>query len=478
MTNSIFDVAIIGSGPGGYTTAIRAARAGLTTALIEKANIGGVCLNAGCIPTKTLIALAKKFKRTNTSLSTETSNANNQFLDVSNFYKQKNRIINQFAAGINFLLKQAGVQIIKGHARIKNNQLIEISTPEQNTFEIQSKTIVVATGSRPKDLPSIPWVEQKILSSNEALNHEKIPNHIAIIGGGYIGCEFAAYFNSLGSHVSIIEALPGILPNHDQEISQMLTRVFHRKGIDIITNTTVTRAQIDNQIKLLLNNSTQLCFDLVVICVGRIPNTQDIGLENVGIETSNGYIKTGKFMETSVKNIFAIGDVTGKMTLAHTAYTQGKYAVAGILKLLNKHGKESNFYNSLPDEPNYDSIPSVVFSDPEIASVGLTTERAKSLSIDPRISRFPLTASAKAVIDGNTEGFIKILADPVSLRIIGAHIVGENASELISQMAIAIQNKLTAFDLAQVTWPHPTTSEIISESIEGLIDKPIHFIPK
>ena len=444
-----FDLIVIGAGPGGYTAAICAAQLGGKVAIIEKGDLGGTCLNKGCIPTKSLIAsihildCIRKAKEFGIVIEKEK-------IDFANIIARKERIVKQLRNGVNYLLKSYGIEVIKGNAYFISSSEVKV---KDEIFRF--KKCIIATGSIPSAIPGIEIDGENIMTSDELLEIKEIPFSLLIIGGGVIGLEFACIFQSLGTKVTIVEVLPYILPDEDREISQTLERILKKKGIDIKTNTTVREINYaDKGLEIVLESSnglSRLLVEKVLVATGRRPCIEGLGLENAGIICENNKIIVNKKMETNIKNIYAIGDVIGAPFLAHKAYAEAMVAAK------NAMGGETII--------DYKAIPHCIFTIPEVASVGLTEEQAKEKGYKIKIGKFPFMANGKAVTLGEINGFVKVIVDRDSDIILGIHILGVQATEMITQAALAIDLECTTEKLIRIIYPHPTLSETIFQAV-------------
>jgi dihydrolipoamide dehydrogenase len=429
----MYDLAVIGAGWAGFNAAIRAKALGLKVALIEKGQIGGTCLNRGCIPTKTLIQSAKIFSLTkkSTNFGIELANPKINFLKIQ---ERKEKIIQQLRQGMQFMLKD--VDYLNAPAQILSPQEIKIGDKV-----IQTKFILIATGSKPTELKNLKFDGKKIISSDDILNLKAIPLTLLIIGGGVIGCEFASLFNQLGTEVSVVELMPQILPGTDKEVARKLENTFKKKSIKVKTNTDATSVDLKN-------------FELVLLCIGRIPNTSDLGLENLGINLEKGKIIVDENLKTNIPNIYAAGDCIGKFMLAHFAAYQGWIAAENIA------------YPDNPKKADNTNIPNCIFTDPEIASVGLNEEEAENKGIDIKINKFDFLGSGTARILDETEGFIKIISDKKTEQILGAAIIGPKATEIIGILTLAVSIPLKINQIKETIFAHPTLSESITDAVK------------
>lgn len=460
--NSKFDLTIIGGGPGGYVAAIRAAQLGLRVAVIEEREMGGTCLNRGCIPTKSLLHSAEVYHTSKHSADSGILIDNIRF-DYAKIAARKDTVVKQLRSGVEYLVKSNDATILQGRGIILDKNTIEITGKYKQI--INTDKIIIATGSRPFK-PPIPGIDgNKVLDSDGVLNLTVCPDKVVIIGGGVIGVEFATIYNSLGKEVVIIEMMDSILPGIDMEISQALGKSLEGKGVKIFTGSKVKSIKSDTRaVCTFENNGKELSAegDIVIVAIGRKPNCEMTGIENVGIELEKGFIKVNECMETSVKGIYAIGDVTGKILLAHVASEQGLTAAGNCA---GKHRKM-----------DYSVIPGCIYTSPEVATVGLSEAEALKKGLQPKIGRFPVNANGKSMIMGENEGFIKIITDKATGEILGTHIIGPRATDMISEMCIAMKLESTIEEVANTIHPHPTVSEIIMEAaldVEGIcIHKP------
>jgi len=444
-------IVVIGGGPAGYTAALEASRLGGSVTLIEKDKLGGVCTNRGCIPTKTLISLANTFNTVRKASKYGISTGNVE-LNVEKLFKRKDLVVNRLVRSIEHLLKKNNVNIIKGEARIESQSKVKV-----NGEEIEADSIIIATGSSPTII-KIPGIEQvKVLTGDEFLESNEMPDNVLIIGGGFIGIELAHILNSLNRNVTIVELMPRILPNLDEEVSLFLQGLLKRRGIKILTGTVVEKFSVEGDKSIAhLSNGEKINFDLVLMCVGRRPNSRNLGLEQLGVSLGRkGEILTDEYMETNVKGIYAAGDVAGKYYLAYTAMEEGRIAARNSL------GHKVKI--------NYDAIPIAVFSDPEIGSVGITENEAKE-KYDVVVGKAQFIANSRALSLDKYEGFIKMIVDKKSRKILGAHIVGPEASELIHTIAVVMRRNGTIEDLAEAMFIHPSLSESIKDVALSIIN--------
>ncbi len=454
-----YDIIVVGGGPGGYVAAIKAAQYGAKVALVEKENVGGICLNHGCIPTKTFLKSAKVYKTMQHSFDYGVTTSGQIGFDWTKIVSRKDAVVKQLTGGVSGLLRKNGVDVYNGFGDIKSANEVVVNGETLNT-----KNVIIATGAS-AIVPPIQGVKEAyekgiVVTSRELLNVKNYPKTILIVGGGVIGVEFATVFNSFGSKVTIIEKMDGILPTMDDDVRTAYTKSLIKEGIEVLTGAEVKSVN-DHMLTYNLNGKdVTISGDLILMAVGTRANSK--GLEHLGLEMDRANIKTNEYLQTNVKGIYAIGDVNGKFMLAHVAEHEGIVAVEHILG--KGHAKM-----------DYDKIPSCIYGSPEIAAIGLTEREAKARGIDYKVSKVPLAAVGKALADGEREGFIKLIVDKKYLEVVGAHIYAYNATELISEFSVAMEAEATAYEIAHAIHPHPTLSELNLEAALGAIDKPIHF---
>lgn len=473
--NSSFDLVVIGGGPGGYIAAIKAAHLGIKTALIEKDKVGGTCLHWGCIPTKVLLHSADLYAR---FLRAKEFGITVDKVDINyaQLHRRKEDVVKRLFHGVQFLLKKNRVEVFYGEGHTLSPNSILVKKNGTDIHRITAKNIVLATGSVPFIPNNIPHDSKYVLTTNDILLWEEIPKSIIIAGGGAVGTEFAYLFNVLGTKVTILELFDEILPAEDGEISSTLRKIFHKRGIEIRTNTSLEKVTIDNgvvaEIKrkddtlpspAAIGNQEFIKADHLLLALGRSPTLTNIGIEKLSLTYQGKYLQTNEVMETNQRGIFAIGDITGPPLLAHKALHQGLIAVSHLA------GKKIT-------PMNYQSIPAVTYCSPQVASMGLTQKEAEKRGHKIKIGKFPLLANSKAIIDGESEdGFFKIISDDKYSEILGVHAIGHNVGELMWGMSLATILEGTAFELANTIFPHPTLSEAILEAAHAVIDRPIHM---
>ncbi len=461
-----FQVVVIGAGPGGYVCSIRLSQLGYKTACIDSRDtLGGTCLNVGCIPSKSLLNLSEKFHSMK-NLSEKGIEVQSVSLNLEKMMKNKEKAVSTLTKGVEFLLKKNKVQFIKGSASLKSATEISIKDSTNKEKIIKTEKIVICTGSEPTSLPKVDFDEQKILSSTGALSLKSVPKKMAIIGGGYIGLEMGSVWSRLGSEVQVIEFMDHITPGMDREISKEFLKILIKQGIKFHLESKVENIKKGAEVVTLeITNKdgkkSNIESDVVLVSVGRKPNTEKLNLEKLGIELDNKKrIKVDKKYQTNIKNIYAIGDVIEGPMLAHKAEDEG-IAVAEIIDRQEGH-------------VNYNVIPSVVYTSPEVASVGKTEEQLKNEKIDYKIGKFSLLANSRAKTINETDGFVKMLVDSKTDKILGVHIISSNAGELIAEMALAMEFGASSEDVARTCHAHPTFSESIKESALAVDKRAIH----
>ena len=461
MEKKIADLAVLGAGPGGYVAAIRAAKLGLKTVLIEKSQLGGVCLNTGCIPTKALHYVSQNIDEIKKS-GIFGINITDWNIDFQKVMERKDKVIAAQRKGIQFHLAKNNVEVISGNGKLIDTNKIMVNNEGGENIEITAKNIIIASGSSAKNIAPFDFTQEGILDNVKILSLKELPSSILIVGAGVIGCEFANIFATLGSKVTLIEALPSILSTEDEDVSKIIHKNFSKKGVNVYLNTMAQSLDIkDNKYICNLNNGESLAVDKILVAIGRSPNTEDIGVENSGIVTDKGFIKVDSRLRTNVPSIYAIGDVIGGYLLAHVASKEGKIAAENIA------GKEI--------EMDYKVIPWAVFTSPEIGTVGLNEKQAAERNLNVRVGVFPFMSSGKAHISAETEGFVKIVSDETSGEILGAQIIGPRASDLIHEVAVAMKAEMTVEGLANAVYSHPTLSEAVMEAAEDCFGLATHI---
>ena len=455
----MYDILIIGAGPGGYVAAIKAAQLGAKVAIIEKENVGGVCLNHGCIPTKTYLKSAKTYKEVLNSQEFGINVSGETTFDWQKILKRKNDIVKQLTNGVSFLLKKNKIDVFNGFADVLSSSKVKV-----NDQILETKKLVLATGASPIIL-DVKGAEDALKNNTlvtyrELLNITEIPKNLVIIGGGVVGVEFATIFNTFGSKVTIIEKEDSILSNMDLDIKTSYTKRLKTDQIDIITQATITKMTANSITYVKEGNETTIDSDLILMAAGTKSNLQ--GLEKLELKLDRSNVVTNEYLETNIPNVYAIGDLNGKYKLAHVAMHEGIIAVGHALGI------------DIP-KMQYDKIPACIYGAPEIATIGLTEKQAKEKGLDYKVAKVPLAAVGKAMVDGQKEGFVKMIVGKKYLDVLGVHIYAYNATELISNISITMELEGTAHEIAHAIFPHPTLSELTMETALAAIDKAIHI---
>lgn len=451
-----FDLIVIGAGPGGYVAALRAAELGMKTACVERdPNPGGVCLNVGCIPSKVLLESTEYYHFAANRFDEHGIRASELTMDLARLMERKRTIVSGLGDNVRKLLEENKVRLIRGTARLKSNEQVEVLGVDETAANFSAGAVVLAAGSEPASLPFLPFDGKRVVSSTEALEFDSVPKRLGIVGGGYIGLELGSVWRRLGAEVTVIEVLPKIAATLDGQVARLLERLLRRQGIGFRLGTRVVNsAPAQDGMKLILESNVkeeETVFDKILVAVGRRPLTRGLGLEELGILLGpGGFIAVDEQYRTNVPGIYAIGDLVPGPMLAHKASAEGIAAVECMA--------------GLASEVNYDAIPAVVYTSPEVASVGKTEEELKDLGIAYRQGVYPFAGTARARSLGETDGFVKILAHAHSERILGVHIIGPRASELIAECVLAIKSHMKAEDLRRTIHAHPTLSEAVHES--------------
>lgn len=440
------DVAILGGGPGGYTAAIRAAQNGLKVTVFERESLGGVCLNWGCIPTKALLRNAEVVNLIRRGEHFGVSFRDFAF-DYPKAVRRSREVVDRLKRGVEYLFKKHGVTLVQGEGQLVGPKQLLV----QGHGTVEAENIIIATGSRPRLLPDIP-IGKRVMTSREILEMTRLPKRLAILGGGAIGLEFASIFQAYGVAVTIIEQLPQILPREDGEAARQLASILSKQGITLRTGNKVDHIAVGEQeVSLTLDDEKTIVADALLLAIGVIPNSDGLGLEKLGITTERGFIRTDSRMQTNIPGVYAIGDVTGRLPLAHVAMTEGIIAADAIA------GKETPTLH-------YDEIPRCTYCFPQLASIGLTEEQAKEAGHELLIGKFPFSANGLAPAIEETAGQVKLIVDKHNHNVLGAHLVGPEVTELIPQMALLMTSEALIEDVIQSIYPHPTLSEAVREA--------------
>ncbi len=459
-------VNILGSGPGGYVAAIRAAQLGAEVTVIEESEVGGTCLNWGCIPTKTLIASAEVLHKAKNAKNFGLKLDGTITPNIQKIVERKNKVVDTQVKGIRALFKSWGVRLLEGRGVIDSPRKIKVTLKDGSTKDIDTDKIIIATGSRPAPIPVFPFDGKRILSSDNAINPDIIPQSLLIIGAGVIGCEFAFIYNEFGADVTIVEVMPSAVSTEDEEISLILERELKKHKIKLLTNTSVEKVDIkQNGLSVALSDGKSIEAEKILVSIGRVFNSENIGLEEIGVKKGQrGEIIVDNRMQTNIEGIYAIGDVVGGSMLAHLASREGIVAAENVMGWNKKI--------------NYNVIPAAIFTNPEIASVGLREKQAVEKGFKYKVGRFQFRALGRAHAAGEIAGLFKIITDEGTDNIIGAHIIGSHASELVHELALAMEKGLTAKDIANTIHAHPTFAEGIMEAAKDVHDSAIHIPPK
>jgi len=468
MAEKSFDIVILGGGPGGYVAAIRAAQLGLKTAVVEREHLGGICLNWGCIPTKALLRVSE-IRHTLDRLDEFGLSCGEVSFDIAKIVKRSRKVAGQLSKGVEFLLKKHKVTVFDGSGRLAGGDKVSVSKDGKEIAQLAAKNIIVATGARARELPGLEADGELVWTYKEAMVPKTMPKSLLVVGSGAIGMEFASFYSDLGAEVTVVELLPRVLPVEDEEISALAEKQFKKQGMTIFTGATVQSLKKKGKnavaavIKKADGKTEQRDFDRAILAVGIVGNVEDIGLEDCGVETDRGHIKTGPWMETSALGIYAIGDVTGPPWLAHKAMHEGVLCVEKIAGVEGVHPLDAA------------NVPGCTYCRPQIASVGLSEAAAKENGHEVRVGRFPFMGNGKAIALGESEGMVKTIFDAKTGELLGAHMIGAEVTELIQGYTIAKTMECTEADLMHTIFPHPTLSEMMHESVLDAYDRVLHI---
>jgi dihydrolipoamide dehydrogenase len=461
-----YDIAVLGGGPGGYVAAIRAAQLGAKVACIEKGRVGGVCLNYGCIPTKTMIASASLYKKMRDAAKFGIKVDGDITIDFTAVQERKDKIVDGIIRGVELLFKSHGVDLIRGKGMLKSPHEIEVTGEDGSASIVEASNTIIATGSRPLNVPVFPFDGEGILSSNDMVTMTQVPESILIIGAGVIGCEFAFLLSKLGCRVEMVEMMPHALPLEDESVSKLIERELKKSKIKLHLGKKVESvAKGNGGMVSNVEGGVEINTEKVLVSIGRSFNSDGIGLENVGIELNdNKSIKTDDYMRTNIENIYAIGDVAGKWLLAYTASAEGCIAVANCM------GKNRKM--------DYTGVPNAIFTSPEVGTVGLRESQAVEMGHKVKVGKFRFIGLGKAQAENETEGEVKIVTDAETDKILGVHIVSAHATDLIHEAAVAVQHGLTAEQLGEIIHAHPVMAEAIAEAAHDVHDLSVHTAKK
>ena len=462
-----YDIIVIGSGPGGYVAAIKAAKMGKRTALIERAELGGVCLNWGCIPTKAMLKSAQVYGYVRSAATYGVDVAGEVTPSLEKIVARSRNVAATMSKGVQFLLGKSGVEVISGHGRLTAERgVVEVLLAEGEVVQtISADHIILATGSRPRELPSLPVDGKYIINSRQALTLDKLPQSMVVVGSGAIGCEFAYLYAALGVKVTVVEFMPKMLPLSDDEVSKTLERSFRKMRATVLTSTSVKSVKIEDE-KCLVEiegkkGAEIITADIVLSAVGIKSNIENLGLEAAGVEVERDKVKVDENFRTTAEGVYAIGDLVASPALAHVATAEALACVEAIC-------------TGEARKVDYSTIPSCVYTVPEVAMVGLTEEQATAEGYSLRIGRFPYTASGKATAAGDRDGFVKLIFDAESDKLLGAHLIGGNVTEMLGEVTIAREWGITREQIAHTIHPHPTMNEAILEAAEAATGDSVH----
>jgi dihydrolipoamide dehydrogenase len=460
-----YDLIVIGSGPGGYVAAIRASQLGLKTAVIEREELGGICLNWGCIPTKALLKSANVFEylqhASDYGITVDKANA-----DFGAIVKRSRGVAEGMSKGIQFLFKKNKIDVIKGFGTLTKDKQVVVKDAEGKTTTYTAKSIIIATGARSRELPNLKQDGKRIIGYREAMTLPQQPKSMVVVGSGAIGVEFAYFYNTLGTKVTIVEYLPNIVPVEDEEVSKQLERTFKKAGMEIMTNASVESVDSSGatlKVKVKTQKGEQILeCDTVLSAAGVVANIENMGLEAAGVKTDKGKIPVNEFYQTNVPGIYAIGDVVPGPALAHVASAEG---IICVEKIAGHH----------PEPLNYGNIPGCTYCNPEIASVGMTEKAAKEAGYEIKVGKFPFSASGKASAAGAKDGFVKVIFDAKYGEWLGCHMIGANVTEMIAEAVAARKLETTGHEIIKTVHPHPTMSEAIMEAAAAAYGEVIHL---
>ena len=460
-----YDVIVLGSGPGGYVAAIRASQLGMKVAIIEKESLGGICLNWGCIPTKALLKSAQVYDYINHA-SDYGIQVSDPGIDFKAVISRSRSVAEGMSKGVQFLMKKNKIEVIMGYGRVKPGKRIEVTEEDGSIKELRGTHIIISTGARAKEVPSLPIDDEHVIDYRKAMVLEEIPEELVVVGAGAIGVEFAYFYRTMGSKVTIVEFMDRIVPNEDRDISRELTKTFKKKGIKILTSAAVQKAKAGSgKVRLLIEQkgkTIKMETGKVLSAVGITPNIENIGLEQLGIELDRGQIKVDDYYRTNMEGYYAIGDVVHGPALAHVASAEGILCVEKIAGIQ-------------VEALDYNNLPGCTYCQPEIASVGYTEEQALEAGFQVRIGKFPFSASGKASASGAKEGFVKLIFDEQYGEFLGAHLIGSNVTEMIAEVVAARKLETTGHEIIKSVHPHPTMSEAIMEAAAAAYGEVIHL---
>jgi dihydrolipoamide dehydrogenase len=460
-----YDLVVIGSGPGGYVAAIRASQLGMKTAIVEKESLGGVCLNWGCIPTKALLKSAQVFEYINHAADYGIT-VSKSTADFNKVIERSRGVADGMSKGVQFLMKKNKIDVIQGYGKLVPGKKVEVKGTDDKVSQIEAKHIILATGARSRELPNLKQDGKKVFGYREAMSLPKQPGSLVVVGSGAIGVEFAYFYHTLGTKVTIVEFMPNIVPVEDEEISKQLARSFKKSGIEVMTESTVESVDTSgNLCKVSVKNKkgemVTVEAEAVLSAVGITPNIENLGLEDLGVITDKGRVMVNDFYQTNIPGIYAIGDIVKGQALAHVASAEG---IICVEKIAGHH----------PEPLDYNNIPGCTYCSPEIASVGYTEKAAKDAGYEIKVGKFPFSASGKASAAGAKDGFVKVIFDAKYGEFLGAHMIGMNVTEMIAEVVVARKLETTGHEIIKSVHPHPTMSEAIMEAAAAAYGEVIH----
>ena len=461
-----FDLLIIGSGPGGYVAAIRASQLGLKTAVIERESLGGICLNWGCIPTKSLLKSAQVYEYFLHAADYGIAVDGSVKPDFEKVVGRSRTVAEGMSNGIQYLFKKNKIEVISGSGKLKSPGVVVVTNEEGNTSEVTAPHIILATGARSRELPNLKQDGKKIIGYREAMTLPKLPKSMVVVGSGAIGSEFANFYNTMGTEVTLVEFLPNVVPLEDEEVSKQLERSFKKSKMKVMTSSSVESVDTTGdlcRVKIKTpKGETEVEAEVVLSAVGITPNIEDIGLESLGVELENGKVKVDPYYRTNVKGLYAIGDIVAGPALAHVASAEG---ITCVEKIAGHH----------PQPVDYGNIPGCTYTSPEVASVGMTEKAAREAGYELKIGKFPFTASGKASAAGAKDGFVKLVFDAKYGELLGAHLIGANVTEMIAELVVARKLETTGEEIIKAVHPHPTMSEAVMEAAAAAYGEVIHI---
>ncbi len=461
-----YDIIVIGSGPGGYVTAIRAAQLGFKTAIIEKESLGGICLNWGCIPTKALLKSAHVFKYLQQAENYGLNKVENPSFDFSKVIQRSRGVATKMSGGISFLMKKNKIDVIMGTAKVQKGKKVSVTDKDGKTTEYSGEHIIIATGARSRELPNLPQDGVKVIGYRQALNLPEQPKSMIVVGSGAIGIEFADFYNTMGTKVTVVEFMPNILPVEDEDTSKHVEKSLKKSGIEIMTNASVESVDTSgNGVKATVKTATgniTLEADILLSAVGIASNIEGQGFEEVGIQTDKGKVLVNEWYETSVPGYYAIGDILATQALAHVASAEG---ITCVEKIKGLH----------VEKIDYGNVPGCTYAHPEVASVGLTEKQAREKGYELKVGKFPFSASGKATANGDTDGFIKVIFDAKYGEWLGCHMVGDGVTDMIAEAVVARKLETTGHEVLKSIHPHPTISEAVMEAVAAAYGEVIHI---